>query len=58
MNDNDKVETLAAIESVPEPFLVPDVAPFGASKTDVWHFLRDLVQDGQLTHGDDGYRRI
>lgn len=58
LSPEDKAEIVSRISIGPSPFLVPDVAPFGVSKTLVWHFLRDLVDQGALTHENDGYRKL
>lgn len=51
-------EVTALINTVPEPFIVPDVTPRGWSPSLVFHILRDLCDAGALTHGPDGYRRV
>jgi len=40
-----------------EPFIVPDVTPDGVMFTTTFHVLRDMVDEGTLVHGGDGYRR-
>jgi hypothetical protein len=48
----------ALVETAPEPFLVPDVTPRAARPSEVFHIVRDLVDAGALTRGDDGYRKV
>lgn len=41
-----------------EPFLVIDVTPEGESYSTVFHILRDMVDEGRLAHGGQGYSRV
>lgn len=41
-----------------EPFIVPDVTPAGESHALTFHILRDMVDEGRLAHGDQGYTRV
>ncbi len=61
LRSTEKVDAL--IESMgDQPFIVPDVTPNDGlhRKTLVFHYLRDLCDDGVLEHTNQGYvkRRI